>query len=487
MLTVIAISGRVVLAAVFVVAGVAKLRDRGGTRSALAAFGAPARLVSAAAVVLPVAELATAGLLLPSTTALVGAAVAAGLLLLFTAVVGRSLARGDAPDCRCFGQLRSKPIGRRTLVRNILLLAISGVAVVGTLVEPAESPVAWIGHLDASGGAIVALAVALAVTLSAGSVVLMSVMRSYGRVLVRLERVEALLADAGFDVGRGETEPFLGLEPGTEAPWFLATTAEGRAVSRDDLLVDAKPLLLLFTSPHCGPCQELLPLAATWQHEHADTLTVAFASSGTADAVRAEAAEHGLVHALVDETSAIAETFQSAGTPSAVLVSGDGTIRSWLATGLEAIESLVATATTPPPGLPIGAEVPSLELETLAGEPFALSELHGRDTVLLFWNPGCGYCRAMHDDIVAFEKLDDPDAPRLVIVSSGDREDTAGEGFRSPVLLDRSFAAGTAFDATGTPMGVMLGGDGRVASEVAAGADAVFTLLGAPPRHPAAR
>ena len=58
---------RLVLAAVFAVAGLAKLRDRDGTRTALAAFGAPAAAVPALSILLPLAELAVAGCLLVDT------------------------------------------------------------------------------------------------------------------------------------------------------------------------------------------------------------------------------------------------------------------------------------------------------------------------------------------------------------------------------------------------------------------------------------
>jgi hypothetical protein len=68
--------------------------------------------------------------------------------------------------------------------------------------------------------------------------------------------------------------------------------------------------------------------------------------------------------------------------------------------------------------------------------------------------------------------------PQLVIVSSGDETRTRSDGFRSTVLLDSQFTAGHALGATGTPMGLLLGADGRIASDVVAGADAVLGLAG---------
>ena len=63
-----------------------------------------------------------------------------------------------------------------------------------------------------------------------------------------------------------------------------------------------------------------------------------------------------------------------------------------------------------------------------------------------------------------------------MVLSSGDEEATRSERFRSRVLLDEDFAAGDEFGVSGTPMAVLLDADGRVASGVAAGADAVLTL-----------
>src|SRR4051812_44929918 len=112
------LAARLILAAVFLVAGLAKLRDLEGSREAARGFGAPAFVGT----LLPFAELATAGLLLPRATASAGAIAAATLLALFVAAIARAIARGEAPDCHCFGALHSEPAGARTLARNLALL-----------------------------------------------------------------------------------------------------------------------------------------------------------------------------------------------------------------------------------------------------------------------------------------------------------------------------------------------------------------------------
>ena len=138
---------RLVLAAVFAVAGVAKLLDAAGSRGALEGFGVPRGAARLAGRVLPVAELAIAAGLLVPASAWWSALAAAGLLAVFMAAIGVSMARGAAPDCHCFGRLHSAPVSWRTQVRNGVLAAAGGVAVLAGRGASGLSPVRWAGHL----------------------------------------------------------------------------------------------------------------------------------------------------------------------------------------------------------------------------------------------------------------------------------------------------------------------------------------------------
>src|SRR5579863_9079826 len=120
---------RLVLAAVFGVAGVAKLFDYVGSRKSLADFGVPGFLTAPLAVLLPLAELACAVALIPDASVWWGGRGAAALLTLFIAAISINLARGRRPDCHCFGQLSSSPVSGKTLARNAVLLALAGVVV----------------------------------------------------------------------------------------------------------------------------------------------------------------------------------------------------------------------------------------------------------------------------------------------------------------------------------------------------------------------
>jgi peroxiredoxin len=462
------------VAAVFAAAGLGKLIDRAGTRKGVREFGAPDRLVTPLALLLPVAELAVAVALLFAATRPAGAVGALVLLGIFSTAIGVSLARGRAPECHCFGQLHSAPASWKTLVRNALLAGLAAVA----LAEQGPGAFGWIEAISPVG--ILALAagvVAISLTVG-GGLAFVSLLRSHGRVLLRLDTVESALREAGIGVPEGrDLLPELGIDPGSPAPAFTAETASGGRTSLDDLLEPRLPLLLLFTSPTCGPCQDLLPDISRWQHEHADQLTVAAMSGGEKTAIAAEAREHGLERVLVDHDLAVLEAYQVTGTPSAVLIAADGTIASYIASGTEEIEQLVERALTSEPeqeSLPIGTPAPELELRDLDGRLVALVDPR-EDTLVLLWNPGCGFCRSMLDDLHRWERNTDG-ALRLLVVSSGDAEDTRADGFRSKVALDPGYTTGAAFGASGTPMAVVLDRNGRVASGLVGGAAGVMEL-----------
>ena len=95
---------RLLLAAVFVVAGIAKLADRKGSRRAITDFGVPDALAAPLGVFLPLAELAVATALVLTSTALWGAVAALALLLLFVAGIGVNLARGPSPNSNCLAR-----------------------------------------------------------------------------------------------------------------------------------------------------------------------------------------------------------------------------------------------------------------------------------------------------------------------------------------------------------------------------------------------
>ena len=467
-------AGRVVLATVFLVAGIAKLFDREGTRVAVREFGAPQSTVGTLAIVVPLVEFAAAALLIPAATVVAGAAVALALLALFSAAIAMSLARGHRPDCHCFGQLHSSPAGPATLARNGALGVVAALVLAGSVAVPGTGLLDWTEGLDAPGRLIAALGITLATVVIAGLAAFVTVLRSYGSALARVERLEGALTEAGYELGDIDREPPLGLEPGTPAPAFTLTDARegaGHEVVLSDLLEPSLPLLLVFTSPGCAPCQALMPDLAGWQGTHAERLTVAVLAHGNEAELRAEASPHGLRNVLCDSEGTLARAYGATGTPSAVLVSTDARIASPVAAGPGAIAELVAGVLDAV--LPIGSRAPALDHLAALGRRSA-NLAGGRESLVVFWNPDCGFCRAMRDELLEWEAETEVSSPQLVVIAAADERRARAEGFAAPVLLDPDSSAAGAFGASGTPSAVAVDAQGLVASEVLVGAEAIL-------------
>lgn len=311
---------RLGLAAVFIIAGAAKLADRPGTRQALANFDVPARLTDPFVLLLPLAELAAATALVFPTTARWAAAGSMVLLALFVVGLTRVLRRGEAPDCHCFGQLHSKPASWTTVARNVALAIPAGYVV---LAGPGPSLTSWVASTSPTDLWLIAIG-ALAALATTTSVLLWRENRRLrstdGRVLTSPRQIGAL------------------------APQFALPSATGRVVSLQDLLADNRACVLTFVSPGCGPCAALLPELARWHDTVTERLALTLVTPVQPMQAEELAREHALTDVLIDEQAAVMHAYGVWGTPSAILVASDGTVRSAPVAGYVAIESLIRLA-----------------------------------------------------------------------------------------------------------------------------------------------
>jgi thiol-disulfide isomerase/thioredoxin/uncharacterized membrane protein YphA (DoxX/SURF4 family) len=507
---------RLVLAVVFILAGVAKLSDLKGSRQAIIEFGLPALLASPLALLLPLAELGVGAALIPASTAWWGALGALVLLLLFVVGISINLARGKKPECHCFGQLHSAPAGWKTLARNGALAAVAGFVLWAGYegVGAGPSAISWLGALSAAQLLSLLGWVLVLSLLAAQWWFLVHLLRQNGRLLVRLEAVEATLADGGSVVApsqNGTPVPQAeGLAVGTEAPEFSLSGLYGESLTLQALRSSGKPLMMLFTDPGCGPCNALLPEVGRWQEEHANKLTLSLVSRGGVEENKTKAQEHALRNVVLQEDWEVSESYEVRGTPSAVLISPNGKVASPVAGGAEGIRGLLsyavgeraqlpmqphqpqtqgqpcpncgkvhAAAPTMPAALPLGEPAPEVKLADLEGTTVELKDFRGQEALVLFWNPGCGFCQQMLPEIKQWEENRPEGAPRLLFVSAGTEEANREMKLSSKVVLDQQFAAGRAFGASGTPSAVLVDAEGRIASEVAVGAPAVLDLAGA--------
>lgn len=487
------LTARLLLAVMFVVAGSAKLADRAGAARAFEEFGAPARIAPTLAIALPTLELVLALGLLSTATVWPSAIGSGALLLLFGAAIAISLARGRTPDCHCFGQLHSAPAGPSTLIRNGVLAAIAGWLAWISIGDPGPSLLNVLARLGGSSGFVPALILILVLVAVVQSILLYQLIRQQGRLLLRLEAPDQAegrpLVSTPHKAPVAE-RPKIGVPVGAQAPAFDLETLDGGAASLDQLLAGYGALLLIFTNPKCGPCSALIPEIAHWGLDESLPAKIVLISEGAAEDNLLKFGTRSDPLVLLQRRRETADAYRANGTPAAVLIGRDGRIASWVMFGAEAIRELVAESPAllrSLPGPPAQAILPlvhrkpagaDLALQDRAGAAVSIGAFSGAPTLLLFWNPSCGFCQQMEADIAAW--LDQPleGAPQLIVVLTNPEANEREAVLRgATILVDVEGKASAAFGARGTPMAVLLDAQTRVASEVAAGAQAVFALL----------
>ena len=465
---------RVVLAVVFVVSAVAKLRDRTGSREAVSGFGVPAPLVGVVAAGLPVAELACATLLLlPDPAALWGAVASLILLGAFTAVVVANLLRDNRIECHCFGSVGDQgAIGWHTVARNGVFLVLAAAALVGAGGRPSvpgavvDMP-AVVATLWFVG--LVALAVIVGLAL-----VVQQLVSRYGAVLLRLEAVER---------ATGLAEP-------AEAPLFTLPDLDGELVSLEEKLADGQPAMVVFVSPSCSNCTDLLPDLAAWQKDdHGPHILVL--SDGSVEDNRAKLADVAPLQVLLQPDRSMIDELGLLGTPAAILVGVDGLIAGAPVHGPDPIRTLIETTHSTLLGAdhghehddrpvhqimgrPLGAgdEVPELALRSETGEPLTVEEAFGGDgAVAIFWRYDCGFCLGILDDVKALEA-----STPVRIVTDSSVEEIRASGLTSPILRDQDSLLSNWLEVPGTPSASRLRA-GVLDSGVAIGGPQVLGLL----------
>src|SRR6516162_5643935 len=150
-------------------------------------------------------------------------------------------------------------------------------------------------------------------------------------------------------------------------------------------------------------------------------------------------------------------------------------------------------------GLPLDSLAPDFDLPDLAGERKTLAQCRGQTVLLIFFNPSCGFCRELLPKLVALnseraEAGRNPNNPasngephreqrgwpHLLIISTGDVEANRKmfnqHKVTCPVLLQKDMEVATAYKANGTPTGYLINSEGRIASELAVGAETLLAL-----------
>src|SRR4051812_11658895 len=203
-----------------------------------------------------------------------------------------------------------------------------------------------------------ALALAWA-SLLAGTWLGWQLLRQNGRVLLRLDELEKRQDELEFDGheqprslptenGDGSADRFRerslarsrikrdGLKAGTAAPEFRLPRLDGRGeLALRDLR--GRQVLLVFSSPECGPSNILEPQLEKFHRTHPE-IELVMISRGEARENRAKVKEHGLSFSIVlQQQWEISRRYAMFATPIAYLIGEDGLILHDVAVGSDGI------------------------------------------------------------------------------------------------------------------------------------------------------
>jgi methylamine dehydrogenase accessory protein MauD len=318
---------RLLVAVVFGLAGVGKLFDLPGSVLGAEGFGVPQRFSRFVGYSLPVFEIAIAIGLVSIATAPIAAAAGTTLMLAFIVAISITLARGERPDCHCFGALHSAPIGWQTLARNGVIAFGSGLVLVA---GPGTGLVAWLRELDTTSLVLLSLLLTSVVVIAWQW---FTVGQLSGRAEAMANRISAIEGVLNGDSPQDVPGP----EVGAVAPGFLLKSIGKGMVTLESLKALGKPVVLVFAEPTCSICNMVMPKIARWKQDLADVVTVAVISSGTEEANRRKVDRYGLEWVLLQETREVTMAYRTPGTPSAVLIDRNGVVAAPLTFGPDAI------------------------------------------------------------------------------------------------------------------------------------------------------
>jgi peroxiredoxin len=343
--------------------------------------------------------------------------------------------------------------------------------------------VGWIAWL------IVGLLVLGVVGLAAFSLQLLT---QQGRLFLRIERLEASLAEAGIEL----TNALDGLPVGTPLEFELPDINGHRHALADHA---GRRVVLINWSPDCSFCDmvasDLAEVAAPLQAKGADLVLV---SRGDAEANRDLLEHHGLAApVLLVEDDAPLDVFGKVGTPAAYLVDEQGRVATSLVLGADKVAELAREAAGRRQRLPGQKPLSQSRLErnglapgTIA-PPFALPDLDGGEVSLedhagarrlvVFSDPHCEPCMEVAPRLARLHSKAGDAGLVILMVSRGDREENRRKrdrlGLSFPIGLQRSWEVSRAYGIFSTPVAFLIDEDGRIAHPVAIGPQPILDLI----------
>lgn len=131
-----------------------------------------------------------------------------------------------------------------------------------------------------------------------------------------------------------------GLKASTHAPSFRLPDIHGRVRTLEEFC--GRRVLLVFTDPHCGPCDQLAPDLVRLHQEHRDEgLAIVMVGRGEPEENRRKAEQHGIEFPFViQDRWKLSKAYGIFATPVAFLIDERGVIARHVATGATEILAL---------------------------------------------------------------------------------------------------------------------------------------------------
>jgi peroxiredoxin len=353
--------------------------------------------------------------------------------------------------------------------------------------------------------------------LAAGCWLVLQLIHQNGRILLRLEGLEKQLeelANRAPVAGPMQEQEPAGLPQGSPAPEFRLQDLSGKPHSLAGYR--GKRVLLMFFSPKCGFCTQMLDeLAALPANGSTQTPMPIVVTSGTADENRAMFPPGKFKFpVLLQKQGEVSAAYQAYGTPIGYLIDEQGNLASPMTAGAEGLIALARSAPQAGTGLgtaeknghaktgrgnrPLssskltrdglraGTPAPLFRLPRVDGGQLALEEYRGKKGLLVFSDPHCGPCTALDSELERIHR-EHPEISVLMVSRrdlESNRKKIRESGLTFPVVLQKNWDTSMLYGMFATPIAFLIDEGGMIAADVAVGADAILALVpGFVPAH----
>lgn len=339
------------LSLLLIASGVAKLLTRKTDESALNVMALPAvvntRTVRTA---LPWVEILLAITLLLSSGIVLWAAAAAAVVLFvaFTVFVSIGVRQGDPASCGCFGSLSRAPMSWRTIVRNVVFVALATFAFIVTSTGSYHGPALPLPWWTVVAAAVPVLVTGVIVWTERGTSTTRGLSAGHLDSVPPLPEHYTSAHTTSQPVASGTADSAVTTHPEDDSsdeddyvrlpvPFVSAVDSQGQRVSVRNM-AQSQARALFYVSPGCGPCITVM-----------DRLHVLPASLGPVAIHTIVAHESSLeqlpeslrANALVDPDRSLASSFGMVSNPWAVVLGADGLLAGGPEAGSNAVSQLL--------------------------------------------------------------------------------------------------------------------------------------------------